>query len=82
MIDIFNNLFAHFAQFRFVWVDKPACWFFPEVSFVIFECNESFSLGCSIYSINEVEVSTLCSGQIKAWSMALVSTLYSVTIKA
>ena len=55
MIDIFNYLFAHFAQFRFAWVDKPACWFVPEVFFVISGCNERFSLGCYIYSITEIE---------------------------
>ena len=55
VIDIFNYLFAHFAQFRFAWVDKPACWFVPEVFFVIFECKGRFSLGCYIYSITEIE---------------------------
>ena len=54
-IDIFNNLFVHFAQFRFAWADKPACWFVPEVFFGIFECNERFSLGCYIYFIPEFE---------------------------
>ena len=54
-IDIFNYLFPHFAQLRFAWVDKPACWFVPVIFIMIFECNERFSLGCYIYSITEAE---------------------------